>query len=231
MKPPVSDRPGAADRRLHGRVPVVGNAIVLTPERYVGTFLIENISAEGALLAGDSQLEIGDQVRVLLQIHGTPRIGVRGKIVRRAERAGQHLFALTFRASASAQDLLQAAALRQIEAEPVTLVAEEDRDVCHALTCELRLMGRNALAVHTPMHAIGWLHAPGIRIEAVAIGCKFADMDGIDLLEFIALDFPSIQRAVIVTHDGPLARAPQAAILRRPWSREALTEAFPDTAP
>src|SRR5213595_1049506 len=99
--------PEPPERRHSARARVVGSAIVLTADRYVGTFLVENISANGALLAGDSQLSVGDQVRVLLQIHGSPRIGIRARINRRAERDGQHLFALSFQASPPVQDFLQ----------------------------------------------------------------------------------------------------------------------------
>ena len=42
----------------------------------------------GALLAGDTALSDRDQVRVLLQIHGSSRIGVRAKTTRKAERDG-----------------------------------------------------------------------------------------------------------------------------------------------
>jgi hypothetical protein len=218
------------ERRLSARVQVVGTAVVLGPDRYVGTFLLENVSADSALLAGDTQLSVGEQVRVLLQIQGAPRIGVRGKITRRAERDGQHVFALSFHANHATQEVLQRAALRMLEtASPLTLVVEEDAEACAALTAELKLMGRNVMGVHTPLDAIGWLHAPGVCIDAVAVGAHFADMDGLDFLEFIAFDFPTTRRVLVLPNGGEPRKAAESAhsVLRQPWSKVALEEAFP----
>jgi hypothetical protein len=213
------------DRRLSARVQVVGTAIVLTADRYVGTFLVENVSATGALLAGDSQLAVGDDVRVLLQIHGSPRIGLHGEITRRAERNGQHLFALSFQATPATQDFLQRAAPTS---SPLVLVVEENIETCAALTAELGLMGRSAMGVHSPVDAIGWLHAPGLDVEAIAVGAAFAEMDGLDLLNFIALDFPKVRRVLVVPGESSVQAAaePAQCLLKDPWDREALEKAF-----
>jgi CheY-like chemotaxis protein len=223
-----------SERRLSARVRVVGTAIVLTPERYVGTFLVENVSAEGALLAGDTLLSTGDQVRVLLQIHGAPRIGVRGKVKWRAERDGQHLFGLSFRPTAAAKAFLQNSAMRIVEkSSALTLVVEENAETCTVLTCELELMGCNALGVQTPLEAIGWLHSPGISVKTIAVGSSFADMDGLDLLEFIALDFPDIHRVLILPGNQAARRAPRSAnaVLTNPWNQATLSQAFASEAP
>jgi hypothetical protein len=217
------------ERRLSARVQMVGTAIVLSPDRYVGTFLIENVSADSALLAGDTQLAVGDRVRVLFQLQGAPRVGVRGTITRCAERNGQHVFALSFQASPAIQEHLQRAALWMLErASPLTLVVEENVEACATLSNELKLLGRNALGVHTPLDAIGWLHAPGVRVEVIAVGSHFADMDGLDFLEFVALDFPTTRRVLVVPSGQEPERAPESvhSVLRRPWSEVALAEAF-----
>src|SRR5229473_6272619 len=101
--------PEPPERRHRTRAHMIGTAIVLADERYVGTFLIENVSASGALLAGDSLLSVGDQVRVLLQIRGCSRVAIRAKISRRSERNGQQLFALSFQAPPTVQDQRRAA--------------------------------------------------------------------------------------------------------------------------
>jgi hypothetical protein len=217
------------DRRLRRRLSVVGTAVVLTSERYVGTFLVENISADGALLAGDMLLTVGEEVRVLLQIQGLPRFGVRGVITRCAKREAQTVCALHFQASPSLQDLLQEAALRAIETSgPLTLVVEDDAEACASFALELEGSGRSTVGVQTALDAIGWLHAPGACVEAVAVGRTFADMDGLDLLEFIALDFPTIRRVLVVGGNEPLPRACEAvhAILKRPYTASALGKAF-----
>jgi len=222
------------ERRQSERARAVGTAIVLTLERYVGTFLLENVSADGALLAGDSLLTVGDEVRVLLQVHGSPRIGVVGTIARRAERDGQHLFALSFQATPAVQSALEQAAADMAECtSPFTLVVEQNPETCTALMGELQRMGRSVLGVHTPLDAIGWLHAPGISIHVIAVGLQFADMNGLDLLDFIALDFPDIKRVLVVPNDRQLesARASVHSVLREPWGPGALTEAFSLEAP
>jgi hypothetical protein len=224
----------SGERRQSERARAVGTAIVLTLDRYVGTFLLENVSADGALLAGVSLLSVGDDVRVLLQVHGSPRIGVLGRIARRAERDGQHLFALTFRATPAVQIALERAALGMVaSSSPFTLVVEENADTCAALTCELQRMGRSALGVHTPIEAIGWLHAPGLSIETIAVGLDFADMNGLDLLDFIALDFPTIRRVpeLCERSAAELARVSVHSVLREPWGPGALYGSFSLEAP
>jgi hypothetical protein len=225
---------GSIERRLGARVQMVGTAIVLTPDRYVGTFLIENVSADSALLAGDTQLSVGDHVRVLFQLQGAPRIGVQGTITRRAERGGQHVFALTFQANSATQEHLQRAALWMLETtSSLTLVVEENVEACSALTNELKAMGRNALAVHTPLEAIGWLRAPGVRVEVIAVGAHFAEMEGLDFLEFIACDFPTTRRVLVLGNDRVPRGARKSAhsVLRTPWSEITLAEAFPSAVP
>ncbi len=116
---------------------------------------------------------------------------------------------------------------------PLTLIVDENTESCAALTCELGLLSRNAVAVHTPLDAISWLHADGVCVESIAVGTKFADMDGLDLLEFVALDFPTVRRVLIVQGDQDLQRTADAAhaVLKEPWGREALERAFPAEAP
>jgi hypothetical protein len=220
--------PEPPERRYRTRAHVIGTAIVLADERYVGTFLIENVSASGALLAGDSLLSVGDQVRVLLQIRGCSRVAIRAKISRRSERDGQQLFALSFQVPPTVQDYLQNAALQVQVLSPLTLVVEENAELCDMLTGELLLTGRSALAVHTTVDAIGWLHAPSVSVEAVAVGTEFADMGGLDLLEFIALDFPNVRRVLIVSANQNLVGGADAAhsVLRAPWDPETLQRAF-----
>src|SRR5579859_4289588 len=85
------------ERRLYARVAVVGSAIVLASGRYVGTYLLENLSASGALLVGDTTLTVGDQVRLLLQLYGqSRRFVLEASVVRHATEGAQGVFAVQF---------------------------------------------------------------------------------------------------------------------------------------
>jgi hypothetical protein len=205
----------------------VGTAIVLMANRRVGTFLLEHVSADSALLVGNSFLIEGDDVRVQLQVHGSRSIFVHGKVTRLEERNGQRVFAVNFQAPRSVQKILQRAAYRLPESNAITLVAEDNREVCKTLTCDLKVLGFHAVGVQTPIHAMGWLNAPDVAVETIAVGVKLGDMNGTDLLEFVAADFPSIRRVLICGNAELRCRVDLShAVLTRPWTRRALANVF-----
>ncbi len=56
------------ERRHFPRFTIAGSAIVLLDGRYVGAYLLRNLSAGGAYLVGDNNLAVGQVVQLLLQV-------------------------------------------------------------------------------------------------------------------------------------------------------------------
>jgi hypothetical protein len=77
------------DRRVHARFRATGTATILVPNRSVGTFRIENLSAGGALLRGACPLAADALVVVVLELTAGAGFRLAGRIVRiRPDPAG-----------------------------------------------------------------------------------------------------------------------------------------------
>jgi hypothetical protein len=86
------------ERRLSPRFSVPSSAVVLSGSRYVGAYIVSNISAGGALLVGDNSLQVGESVQLLLQVAGQISQSLAAKVVRRAKLpTGEQCFAVQFK--------------------------------------------------------------------------------------------------------------------------------------
>jgi hypothetical protein len=218
------------ERRRFPRRPVVGSATVLAADRFVGTFLLEDLSAGGALLVGDSGLAVGDHVRILLEIAGQPRFGAHAMVVRHGERGGQHLFGLSFQVSPSTREALQKLVLEaHSKASPLILVVHDHAGLRDGIAEELQRLGRSAVAVGTLLDMMTWLHSREVKIDTAAVGSSFAESEGLGVLEFLKEDHPAVRRVLVRELGGTNSASVHAAahaVLETPWSREAFLEVF-----
>lgn len=223
------------DRRVFPRAAAMGSAIVLAGERYVGTYMLENVSASGALLVGDTNLSEGDGVRLLLQLnHRARRFSLEASVVRHTKRGAQGLFAVQFaHVPAAVQDALQSAVLRHLDAQrnEVCLIVDLSSDDAAWLERDLQEIGREAVVVQTPLDVIVWLESPEALVGTVIANGVLDTPDGLSLLEFIGRDYSDVRRTL--TCSGPLARVHREAvarglahaILEKPWTRDSLLQA------
>lgn len=79
----------ARDRRKHRRAAVNATAVLLDEGVELGHYLVQNLSAGGALLTGDDGPELGSLLTVLLEIEGQTPFELAGHVIRRKERLGQ----------------------------------------------------------------------------------------------------------------------------------------------
>jgi len=94
--PPTT--PGSGDRRREPRCEVAATATVLAAgSRCLGTYVVENLSAGGALLAGDAALAVGGRVRLLLHLPRRRPIGLTADVLRRDGDPPARRFAVAFR--------------------------------------------------------------------------------------------------------------------------------------
>ncbi|MBI5479920.1 MAG: PilZ domain-containing protein [Deltaproteobacteria bacterium] len=124
------------ERRRHPRSEVVATAVVLATNKYAGHYLVENLSAGGALLVGDAELEPGERLKMLLQLPGRKPISLSAEVVRRQVNDAQEcLFAVAFRhLSAGIEDTIQQVVLATLErlhdaSQPEVLVVDDSREV------------------------------------------------------------------------------------------------------
>jgi len=227
-----------ADARRHPRAELAATAVVLTATRYVGTYLVRNLSAGGALFVGDALLAVGERIRILLRIAGLPPISLEAEIVRTEHREfGERFFAAVFRSvPAPVEDTLQRLVTRHLENQrespsPV-FVLDDSHEMCVALGRDLLTLGRQAVTATTPLDAITRLHAGQVSMDTVIVDARFGQADGIDFLSFLADDQPLVRRILMSSdfHSGQLDLAQAStrahALLVKPWDQETLAVAL-----
>jgi hypothetical protein len=227
-----------SDQRTYPRAPIAGTAIVLARRRYVGTYLLENLSASGSLLVGDTRLELGDRVRILIQAGGR-LFALSAHVVRHHSRSAQSVFAVQFVApSPGAQDAIQTLVLHQLFAASREghLIVAIDRPggSLGEIVQDLLKLGRRSVRVETALAAIACLQARDAPVDAVIVEDGWADgLHGLELLEFFSVDYPGIRR--IVAYRGRSQNLEAAledgrldALLEEPWDRASLLRALGD---
>lgn len=73
------------ERRKHRRVDLPATAVLIRGGLDAGRYVVQNLSAAGALLTGDGDVEVGTPVQFRLEMDGHAPVSVRGRVVRRAE--------------------------------------------------------------------------------------------------------------------------------------------------
>src|SRR4051794_36597068 len=103
------------NRRRFVRAEGIGSAVVLADEQYLGSFLLKNLSAGGALLLGDTRLTPGREVRLLLHARGVHLMSIRATVVRQDD-GRDRAFAVRFEGlRPTQQDQLQSIVLGELE--------------------------------------------------------------------------------------------------------------------
>jgi CheY-like chemotaxis protein len=227
------------ERRLTPRAAVPAVVTVFRSEARVGEFAVENLSAGGVLLTGAATLNVGEMLRVLLQLQGHLPIAIHAQVLRREDRGGGvYAYAVTFRdLSAKAEDLIQESVLLALERQrkrpdAAVLVVDDSAEVCLALERDLRAMGRRAFSAVTPLDAVRHLLDAQAGIETAVVDLYLGQADGMDLLAYLADDLPKVRRVIMsgtLREDqlqAALVSGRAQAILHKPWDRGALADAI-----
>jgi hypothetical protein len=200
------------DRRSHGRSDLLATAIVVHRNRPVGWFVVQNLSAGGALLTGSHAVEAGQRVRVLLRLSAQRMVAVWGKVVRRSPSAGGVVsLAVAFpHPSDVTQDVLQEEALASLlrAGRPAVLVLSDRRDVRMGLAGQVERMGRAVRTAGTPLDAVRWLEDPAAHIDTVVVPRSMGRPGAFAMLGFFADEYPALRRVLLP--DGPASLASTA---------------------
>src|SRR2546421_5876703 len=199
------------NRRRHLRREVMATARVFSVDKMHGNFLVQDLSAGGACLVPDLDLEAGTRLTLLLEFPGKEwSFAVTATVVRH-DNLGltRARTAVTFTGlTAEQEDTIQETIVEALERErarreaTVLVLAPED-ETRDALQEDLRALGRQSVGVATPLEVLDWLERPGSRIATVMVDVSLGAGHGLDVLEFLGEHHPRIQRVVMADEVRP----------------------------
>lgn len=74
-----------------------GTALLVSKDRYLGAFLVDDLSLAGAQLLGDRSIAVGERVTLILQMPERDPMTIGGKIVREQRHlTGEKILAVAF---------------------------------------------------------------------------------------------------------------------------------------
>jgi CheY-like chemotaxis protein len=228
------------DRRRHARLDPIATAAVYDGARLLGTFLVNDLSAGGAALEGENNLDVGADVTLRLTLPGRPTLSFEAKVLRhQVSSLRRQRCAVAFRDVPPDQisalrdgiaEALQRDRERRLNAS--VLVLDPSPDVREALQRDLLALGNIAVCVATPLEAVAWLARQDSRILVVMVDLAAGPAQGLDLLEYLASELPQIRRVVMGDGAHPFrldlaVRIGRAhASVPKPWDPARLPEAL-----
>jgi CheY-like chemotaxis protein len=114
---------------------------------------------------------------------------------------------------------------------PAVLVVDDDPPVRLALARQLGSIGCRAVLAATPLDAIQGIEGRVVPADTALVDLFLGTADGLELLEFLANDYPGVRRVLMSGQVRPsqleLARTSGRAhaVLQKPWDRESLVDA------
>ncbi len=229
-------QPPLVERRRFFRSEVLATAVVFSPDRLHGTYLVTDLSAGGACLIGGSSLSVGAQIRVMIQLPGKPLGSLAARVIRRGptQTAGEHFGVAFVELRAEDEDAIHQALVGELERmrarrEATVMMMYHEGNTRDCLERDLRKLGHASIAVSTPLEAIAWLQRPDLKIKTVLVDLAFGPARGVDMLHFLAEHHPEIQRVVISAEDRSfrldlaLKSGRAHAALHNPWNDDVLS--------
>jgi hypothetical protein len=229
---------GMVERRCSPRFRTAGTAIVLVGGRYVGAYLLRNLSAGGAYLVGDNNLAVGQVVQLLLQV-GDELQSLEAEVVRQDRLPSEeHSLAVAFRhLSPDVEDSVRSLASdagkdAQGTKTSAVLLLGGPSPVFASLDRDVRSLGFEVALAATPLDAIAFLSMDPRHITAVVAVCSHAGADPLGFLRFLKETYPQIRRIALSCAVRSLPGAPAnpsgviEAVLSEPWTSTSLAEAL-----
>jgi CheY-like chemotaxis protein len=227
------------EKRVHPRFLALSPALVVGAGGVCGQCLVEDLSASGARVSGATLLRIGERVRLLLQLPGRRPFSLQACVVRRLESTETNVasYGVVFDSRPSlgmdsAAETVANLRARQSNVQPVILVVDDSAATCHNLVRDLMQVGRQAIAVTTPLDAIEWLLDGGSHFDVALVDVLLNNASGCDLLSFLAEEYPEIRRVVMsdpmrgLQAEKAQRLAQPHGVLHKPWDHDTLMHAL-----
>jgi hypothetical protein len=235
------------DRRSNHRVDLDGRAVLFQRGDHVGQYILENISAGGALISGASDLRPGHLVHLLIDLaSGAGTMSLTGSVRRVRDHShgngnenGSGVgLAISFPVlSADQEDAIHDAVLRALlrrddKAERLPLlVFEPRRRVREEIESEIRSFGIPVFGVDSLAAAVGELEGEETQYGGLVIHSVTHDPRSMEVVEFFARS-ENLKTIILPEPDVALperaerlARLPQVQVPRI-WSRSELHRAL-----
>jgi len=203
------------ERRHSFRVQVPAHASVLHKGKLCGYYLVQDVSIGGCSLRGSPLLPIGEHLELLLHLpHRAPlALSARvrrsdvtpaaptQKLARPQGVAGS--MGLRFKQTPpKAEDCIQdfvveTFASAQADDGRIALVVEPRHVERQMLVRTLRELGRRAIGAATALDAVQLLGKDGEHIDTVFIEAESRSLPSLELVEFLAHNYPRIRRVLV----------------------------------
>jgi hypothetical protein len=180
------------------RASLTTTALLMQKNEPLGRFLVQELSAGGAVLTGRAEGLSSDRVRVLLELPGGDAVRVPGTVIRRHGTV-HDLSALqvAFRHSGpESEDAIQEAALKALATKdgPAALLAGEEVGAMERVRHELERLGRRIVTARTPLDVLRILGDPYEWIDLVVADGGWHTAE--DLMEVLADEYPETRRVL-----------------------------------
>lgn len=216
------------ERREFPRGQVVASTVGIQNGGFTSRYVVDDLSAGGALLRGQGRLEPGESIRLLMELPRSAPFGLDARVVRaRHGTNGECTVGVTFdHRDDGARDLIHDVVMDALAEGngPAVLIVEDEPRLRRELEREVALLGHRVRSASTPLNVLRWLEDETERVDAVLIDCALGAADALGLTTFVATEYPEVRR-VVVQRDTTASRSPRAAtetpfhdpVLAAPW--------------
>ena len=193
----------STDRRAHPRVGLTTTATLVQRGEPVGRFMVQNLSAGGALLTGAPHVSRAAPVRLVLELPDGP-LTVDAELHRSVDVGGLVALAVAFRhVEPRSEDRIQDAVLGMLDkgyrdTHPAVVVVDVSERARLTLAAELTALGHRVLTFAAPLGVVDLLSDPDENVGAVVV--RDESEPGPELLEWIAETHARV-RAVLLVED------------------------------
>src|SRR5690606_17894794 len=200
---PNSNKQSGPERRLHPRVQIGGVALMRLRGEKLGEYIVENLSAGGALVAGEGSSDwLAAPAHLTLTFPGVRPIQVTGRIARvQTSVEGHTSIALKFEhVPAYVQDRIQAIVLRELTRwqDPSVLILHDRVNVLSRLAEKLWALDQKVIFARTPLAAMHWLCNLDTNIRALLAASRIGKYSGLETLAVVAENFRKVRRVLVV---------------------------------
>lgn len=203
---PMSKKEPSRERRLHPRVQIGGVALMRVRDERLREYIIENLSAGGALIAGEGSEDwLNAQAHLTLSFPGIRPIQVTGRVARVQTSAEGHTsIALKFEyVPAYVQDRIQSIVLRELGRwqDPSVLILHDDVSVLTRLAERIWALDQKVIFARTPLQAMHWLCNLDTNVRAILVAYRLGLGSGLDALAVVAENFRKVRRILVLDAD------------------------------